>query len=192
MPTHSTSATHPSQTRSSRPPRLALVVGGSDLRSAAALGVAEVLAREGLRPDVIVGSGAGALFGATVAVGMPVEHALRTAAEVWSPKLSRRPHWRAWLQLVAPRLPGIGANLALRDARAIEQRLRDAFGQRRLEDGPALLRVDYLDTSPEPRPRNEYFWIAPAFDDVELDPGADAEAALDAIVALVEAKFDED
>jgi NTE family protein len=55
------------------------------------------------------------------------------------------------LQLVAPRLRGIGANLALRDARAIEQRLRDAFGQRRLEDGPALLRVVATDaTTGEP------------------------------------------
>jgi NTE family protein len=126
---------------------LALVFGASGVRSAAALGVAEVLAREGLRPDVIVGSGAGALFGATVAVGMPVEHALRTAAEVWSPTLRRHRHWHAWLQLLAPRLAGIGANVALRDTRAIEQRLRDAFGQRRLEDGPTLLRVAATDAA---------------------------------------------
>ena len=147
MPTHSTPATHPSQTRPSRPPRLALVFGGSSVRSAAALGVTEVLAREGLRPDVIVGSGAGALFGATVAVGMPVEHALRTAAEVWSPKGTRRQQWRAWLQLLAPPLAPFGASFALRDARAVEQRLRDAFGQRRLEDGPTLLRVAATDAA---------------------------------------------
>ncbi len=36
---------------------------------------------------------------------------------------------------------------------------------------PGWLRVDYFDASPEPRPRNELFWIDGSSDDVALDLG---------------------
>ena len=52
------------------PPRLALVLGSGGVRSIAAVGIAKVLAAEGLRPDLIVGCSSGALFGATIAMGM--------------------------------------------------------------------------------------------------------------------------
>jgi NTE family protein len=46
---------------------------------------------------------------------------------------------------MAPRLAGFGEDFALRDARPIERRIRDAFGQRRLEDTPTTLRVTATD-----------------------------------------------
>ena len=53
-----------------KPPRLALVLGSGGVRSAAAIGVAEVLARERLPVDLIVGCSSGALFGAGLALGL--------------------------------------------------------------------------------------------------------------------------
>lgn len=42
--------------------RLALVLGSGGVRSAAALGIADELIREGVRPDLIVGCSSGDLF----------------------------------------------------------------------------------------------------------------------------------
>ncbi len=50
-------------------PRLALVLGSGGVRSIAAVGIADRLAREGIHPDLIVGCSSGALFGATIACG---------------------------------------------------------------------------------------------------------------------------
>jgi NTE family protein len=138
--------THPTRTRPTRP-RLALVLGSGGARSAAAVGIAEVLAREGVRPDLVVGCSSGALFGATVALRMPPEQALQTASELWSQELTRQHRWRAWLQLLAPRLMGFGDDFALRDARLIERRMREAFGQRRIEDAPTSLRIAATDAT---------------------------------------------
>jgi NTE family protein len=123
------------------------VLGSGGVRSAAAVGIAEVLAREGVRPDLVVGCSSGALLGATIALHMSPEHALQTVTELWSPELTRRHRWRAWLQLLAPRLAGFGDDFALRDARLIERRIRDAFGQRRLEDTPTALRIATTDAA---------------------------------------------
>ena len=138
--------THPSQGRSSRP-RLALVLGSAGVRSVAAVGMVDVLAREAVRPDLVVGCGSGALVGATIALRMSPEHALQTATELWAGEATRQHRWQAWLQLVAPRLAGFDEDFALRDARLIERRIRDAFGQRRLEDAPTALRVTATDAA---------------------------------------------
>ena len=50
-------------------PRWALVLGGGTARGFAHIGVIEVLQREGLVPDLVVGTSAGALIGAFFAAG---------------------------------------------------------------------------------------------------------------------------
>ena len=122
-------------------PRLALVLGSGGVRSIAAVGIAEVLAAEGLRPDLIVGCSSGALFGATIALGMSSRDALAAATSLWSAELTQQRRWRAYAQLLAPRWFGFDAGFALRDDRRIAQRIHCAFGDRRLEDLPTPLRV---------------------------------------------------
>jgi len=122
-------------------PRLALVLGSGGVRSVAAVGIAEVLARAGLRPDLVVGCSSGAIFGATIAMGMPSDQALRTATSLWSAELTEQKRWRAWLELLMPRVAGFGAGFALRDNRLIAARIGKAFGELRLEALPTPLRV---------------------------------------------------
>jgi NTE family protein len=69
------------------PPRLALVLSGGAARAFAHLGVLRVLEREGLRPDLIVGSSAGAMVGAYCALGMPVAEIEVRAARLNLPTL---------------------------------------------------------------------------------------------------------
>jgi NTE family protein len=117
--------------------RLALVLGSGGVRSAAALGITEVLAREGIRPDLVVGCSSGALYGAAIAMNMN----RATALGLWSSDLTEQPRWRAYAELVAPRLLGFDADFSLRDARGISQRIQDGFGGWNLESLPTPLRV---------------------------------------------------
>ena len=59
--------------------RLALVMGSGGVRSIAAPGMWEVLAAEGIAPDLIVGYSAGAIFGALIAAGHKATDAVRMA-----------------------------------------------------------------------------------------------------------------
>jgi NTE family protein len=124
-------------------PRLALVLGSGGVRSAAALGLTEVLAREGVSPDLIVGCSSGALYGAAIALGM--NHA--KALTLWSSELTEQPRWRAYAELLAPRLFGFGAHFSLRDAGLISSRIRHGFGDWQLEALPTALRVVTTDAT---------------------------------------------
>lgn len=122
-------------------PRIALVLGSGGVRSAAAIGVAEVLERAALTPDLVVGCSSGALFGALVAARTPADDALAKAVRLWSPDLTRRRRWRAYLQLLLPRLAGFSPEFSLRRGDAIAARVAEAFGAARLEELAIPLRV---------------------------------------------------
>lgn len=124
-------------------PRLALVLGSGGVRSAAALGITDVLAREGLRPDLVVGCSSGALYGAAIAMGMSRAQALT----LWSSELTEQRRWRAYAELLAPKLFGFGAHFSLRDASAISARIRHGFGGWQLESLPTPLRVVTTDAA---------------------------------------------
>jgi NTE family protein len=128
-------------------PRLALVLGSGGVRSIAAVGIAEQLAREGIKPDVIVGCSSGALFGATIAAGMSASEALDSATTLWSADLTQQRRWWSYAQLLAPRLAGFGPGFSMRDDRRIVQRLTRAFGELRLENLETPLRVAATDAA---------------------------------------------
>ena len=131
----------------SAPLSFAVVLGSGGVRSIAALGMVEVLAREGLMPDLIVGCSAGAMFGALIAAGHEASEAVRIATSLWSADITRKRRWRAIPQMLWPRLCGFGADFALRDDRPVLQRLEQAFGDVRLEDLRVPLRVTTTDAA---------------------------------------------
>lgn len=133
--------------RTLAPRRLALVLGSGGVRSVAALGIADVLAGEGLRPDLLVGCSSGAIFGATIAMGLSSKESLALAMTLWSADLTQKKRWKAYAQLIAPKLFGFDAGFSLRDARSIANRIREAFGTRLLEDLPTPLRVVTTETA---------------------------------------------
>jgi NTE family protein len=133
---------HPAQPA---PYRLALVLGSGGVRSVAALGIVERLAREGIRFDLVAGCSSGALFGALVASGLASDEALRRATSLWSDELTQRHRWGAWLQVAAPRLAGFDEGFALRDDSLIAKRLHQAFGEQRVERLATPLRIAATD-----------------------------------------------
>jgi NTE family protein len=129
------------------PPRFAIVLGSGGVRSIAALGMVEVLAREGLHPDLVVGCSAGGLFGALIAAGHGAEEAVRIATTLWSAEVTRRRRWRAIPQMLWPRLGRFDADFALRCDRLVMQRLQQAFGDLQIETLPLALRVTSTDAA---------------------------------------------
>jgi NTE family protein len=127
--------------------RFALVIGSGGVRSVAALGVADVLAEAGLRPDLVVGCSSGALFGACIAMGWSGEQGLAAAMRLWSADLTQKRRWRAWLEIIAPRLAGFDENFSLRDAALIRARVERAFGATRIEDLATPLRIVATDAT---------------------------------------------
>ena len=127
--------------------RFAIVLGSGGVRSIAALGMVEVLAREGLRPDLVVGCSAGALFGALIAAGHGAEEAVRIATTLWSADVTRRRRWLAIPQMLWPRLGRFDADFALRDDRLVMRRLEQAFGGLQIESLNVALRVTATDAA---------------------------------------------
>ncbi len=66
---------------------VALVLGGGGLRGFAHIGVLRALEEHGIRPDIVVGTSAGALVGAAYASGSTVEHLEAAATNVDVPAL---------------------------------------------------------------------------------------------------------
>ncbi len=78
---------------------LGLVLGGGSVRGAAHLGVLSVLEREGIRPDIVVGTSAGALVGAGVAAGVPVSE-MYDYFRIARWKVLAKPSWGSKLSML--------------------------------------------------------------------------------------------
>lgn len=63
----------PCRAEPSSNPQIALILGGGGARGAAHVGVLKVLQREGISPDMIIGSSTGALLGGMYSAGVPIE-----------------------------------------------------------------------------------------------------------------------
>lgn len=127
-------------------PRLAVVIGSGGVRSIAGLGLVEVLRREGLAPDLVVGCSAGAIFGALVAAGHDTAQALAMATRLWTADITRVPRRGALAQMALPKITGFGPDFALRCDKLVMQRLGLAFGELTLQALPTPLRVTATDT----------------------------------------------
>jgi NTE family protein len=114
--------------------RVAVVIGSGSVKCAAALGLINVLEREGIGLDMLVGCSAGALFAAIIAAGHSTAKAAEMTRTLWTEKITARRNRRALLAALFPRLFGFDSEFGLRSDALVLQRLRDVFGDARIED----------------------------------------------------------
>jgi len=98
-----------------RRPTVALVLGGGGLRGFAHMGVLRALEEAGIRPDIVVGTSAGAIVGAAYASGMTVAQIEAAASQVklsslidftWSSQgLMRGNKLAAWVDTMTAGVP---------------------------------------------------------------------------------------
>lgn len=105
---------------SAKPAGVALVLGGGGCRGYGHVGVLRVLEQNGLKPDLIVGSSAGALVGVLIAAGLSVDAIERLGARLSANTL------RDW---IFPRLGIFGGA-------GIARFVRAQIGERRIESLP--------------------------------------------------------
>jgi NTE family protein len=126
--------------------RVALVIGSGSVKCAAAIGIRNVLQREGIGLDMVVGCSAGAIYGACMASGASGPAIAELASRLWTREVTGKRNTRALLMAIAPKLLRFDpARFGLRDDRLVGDRLATAFGDSRIEDLPIPLHITATD-----------------------------------------------
>ena len=114
--------------------RIAVVIGAGSVKCAAGIGLAKVLAREGIDIDLLVGTSGGAMFAAAMAQGLPHEEATELVSRLWTRDLTAKRDNRAMLSALLPKLFGFNERFGMKtDTRAMRM-LHTVFGGQRIED----------------------------------------------------------
>jgi NTE family protein len=126
-------------------PRVAVVVGSGSVKCAAVLGLQNVLLREGIEVDMLVGCSAGSMYAAMMAMGHDPATSAETTKRLWTREITGRRHTRSLLRAMFPRLFGFDTTFGLRDDRLVMQRLRDAYGTLQFEQMKTPLYITATD-----------------------------------------------
>jgi len=121
--------------------RVALVIGSGAIKCTAILGVLKVLEREGIGIDLVVGSSAGAIYAALIALGHGAQQAEQKTLTLWTREVTAKRNRRALLEAMLPRLFKFDGRFGLVDDTLILQRLSEAFGQQSFADAQIPLRI---------------------------------------------------
>lgn len=113
---------------------VAVVIGSGSVKCAAALGLVNALNRAGISIDMLVGCSAGCLYATLIASGRSTAEAAEMTKHLWTSEITDRHDRLALLRAIFPRLFGFTARFGLRDDRLIMARLREAFGDARIEN----------------------------------------------------------
>lgn len=129
-----------------RRPRVAVVVGSGGLKCAASIGAIEVLRREGVPIDVVVGCSGGAIF----ALWLANDARRDDAADVFARALGGlfdAIDLRSVARALLPKVFGFDPDGALLDDRRLNAVIRAHVGDARLEDAPVPLRIVATDAA---------------------------------------------
>ena len=121
--------------------RVALVIGSGAIKCACAIGVYDVLQREDIAVDLVVGCSAGSLYAAVIALGYSPEEAEQETIRLWTQELTRQRSKRSILQVVLPQVFKFNNDFGLLDDSLILERLQSAFKSQLIEEAGIPLYV---------------------------------------------------
>lgn len=125
--------------------KVAMVIGSGSVKCAAALGLHNVLTREGIDVDMFVGCSGGSLYAAALAAGNDGAGAAKLAAKLWTREVTSKKHRMSMLRALMPKLFGFDTTFGLRDDRLVLERIRDAFGDLQIEKAERALHITATD-----------------------------------------------
>lgn len=113
--------------------KVAVVIGSGSVKCAAAIGLHNVLVREGIGVDMVVGCSAGSLFAALLAAGIEGPAAADMARRLWTRDLTSVKDRKAVLKMIFPRLFGFDSEWGLRNDAPAVKMIRQVYGDMRFE-----------------------------------------------------------
>ena len=125
--------------------KVALVLGSGSVKCAAALGLQNVLRREGIGIDLVVGCSAGAIYASMIAAGHDPASTADTARRLWTRELTSQKDHFALVRALFGRMLGTGSTFGMRRDGLILRRLREVFGDLAIEDAQIPLFITATD-----------------------------------------------
>jgi NTE family protein len=125
--------------------RVAVVIGSGSVKCAAALGLQNVLTREGIGVDMVVGTSGGSIYAALMAAGYPAEKVIEMSTRLWTRDVTSERSTRAMLQALFPKLMKFGETWSMRGDTRILAALRNAFGDLSFEKMKIPLHISATD-----------------------------------------------
>ena len=107
--------------------QVALVIGAGAVKCAAALGMWQVLNREGIGIDMLVGCSGGSLFATLMALDEDIDTCIKHTQRLWNHQVTRKRHWPSLLRAALPGLLGFDERFGLIDDRVLVARLEEVF-----------------------------------------------------------------
>ncbi|HUF37068.1 MAG TPA: patatin-like phospholipase family protein [Anaerolineales bacterium] len=127
-----------------------LVIGSGSVKCAAALGVVRVLEREGIELDRVVGTSAGSIYAALIAMGRDIDEIASLSERLWTREITARRMRGAFLKVMFPRLMRFDERFGMLDDRLVMARLEAAFGDADIAETAiplAITATDFFDGS---------------------------------------------
>lgn len=134
-----------SRNGSGNPRRVALVIGSGSVKCAAAIGLYRVFRREGIEFDMVVGCSGGSIYAASIALGHAPDAIAEMTRRFWTRDVTASRNSRALLQILMPQVFGFDERYGMVDDRKALARLREAFGDTRIEDASIPLYLTATD-----------------------------------------------
>ena len=125
--------------------RVAIVIGSGSVKCAAALGLLNVLKREGIDVDLVVGCSAGSIYATLIAAGYDGEVGADMTKRLWTRDLTSQKDRMAMLRVMFPRLFKFTAEFGMRKDEPALRRLRDVFGEMQFSDAKIPLYITATD-----------------------------------------------
>ncbi len=125
--------------------RVALVIGSGSVKCAAAIGMQQVLLREGIEIGMVVGTSGGSMYAALIAMGITPERAAEMSTQMWTREVTSKHNRRALWQILMPNVFGFDENFGTVDDTQVMRHLRAAYGDTKIENTPIPLYITATD-----------------------------------------------
>lgn len=125
--------------------QVALVIGSGSVKCAAAIGLLNVLHREGIELDMVVGCSGGSIYAAVMALGLEAKTITEMTSRLWTSEITKKRSLRSMLAVVLPSVFGFDEKWGMLDDALVMQRLEAAFGERTFADVKTPLYVAATD-----------------------------------------------
>ncbi len=132
-------------THSSKP--LALVIGSGSVKCAAAIGLVNVLRREGIELGMVVGCSGGSMYAALIALGYDAQTIAEMTRKLWTREITAKHSLRDFFSILLPGALGFSERFGLTDDHLVMQRLKQAYGSKTFADAKIPLYISATDFS---------------------------------------------